>query len=228
MSGAREEILAAVRQATGGEARENGVAREFSGRCAAPRANLVPERGRAGPLEDLVAGFVAEAEAANATVARLAGRNETAGAVAEYLAKNDLPTEIRAAPALKNVSWPEERALTVEFGRAEGADPVGVSEAFCAVAETGTLVMLSGPATPMTLNFLPDVHIVVLSTDRIVGSYEASWTRLRAEAGPDGFMPRAVTWITGPSRSADIELILLLGVHGPRRLHILLIDGETA
>ena len=98
---------------------------------------------------------------------------------------------------------------------------------FAGVAETGTLVLLSGPESPTTLNFLPDVHIALLFTDRVVGSYEDVWARLRARDGAT-VMPRVVNWITGPSRTADIEQTLLLGAHGPRRLHIILVDEVPA
>ena len=66
-----------------------------------------------------------------------------------------------------------------------------------------------------------------MPTDRIVGAYEDAWQRLRGQFG-SGVMPRVVNWITGPSRTADIEQTLLLGAHGPKRLHILLIDGNEA
>jgi len=227
MSAARDDILAALRAATGGKARETGVAREFVVRCASPRANLVPERGRPGPAGELIARFTAEAETAGATLARIAERADIPQAVADYLAAHDLPGTLRAAPALKDVPWPEQTGLSVDFGRPEAADAVGVSQAVCGIAETGSLMMLSGPQTPMSLNFLPDVHIVVLHADSVVGAYEDGWALLRRRGRAVGFMPRAVTWITGPSRSADIEMVLLLGVHGPRRLHILMVDGQA-
>ncbi len=225
MSDARSDILGAVKRATGDAAANPQLARDFAARCAAPKVNLVPERGQ-GSGAALIDHFVAEAERATATVERLTSREQVPAAVAAYLERHALPAELKVSPALKGLDWAGQTALRAEFGRAGGDDHVGVSEAFAGIAETGTLVLLSGPETPATLNFLPDTHFVVLKAARIGGSYEDAWARLRQERGPDGFMPRVVNWITGPSRSADIELILLLGVHGPRRLHILLIDGE--
>jgi L-lactate dehydrogenase complex protein LldG len=94
--------------------------------------------------------------------------------------------------------------------------------------------MLSGPDHPTTLNILPDTHIVVLRTSRIVGAYEDAFDLIRAERGTPGetptcatFMPRNVMMITGPSRSADIEQTLELGAHGPRQLHVILLEDET-
>jgi L-lactate dehydrogenase complex protein LldG len=194
---------------------------------AKPTANLVPERGKGTPAE-LLARFIVESESAAATVARVAGRAGIPAAVAGYLTAHGLPRRVRAAPALKDVPWPEGIGIAVDYGKADADTPIGLSCAVSGIAETGTLVLPSGPATPTTLNYLPDVHIVALETARIVGSYEDAWARFREEAGGGNFMPRTVNWITGPSRSADIELILLLGVHGPRRLHILLLDGQDA
>jgi L-lactate dehydrogenase complex protein LldG len=84
--------------------------------------------------------------------------------------------------------------------------------------------MASGPDHPVTLNLLPDTHIVVLNEADIVGGYEEVWMMLRQRYGKDG-MPRTVNTITGPSRTADIEQTIELGAHGPRRLHIVVV-GE--
>ena len=83
-------------------------------------------------------------------------------------------------------------------------------------------MLLSGPDNPTTLNFLPDTHIVVVDADDIAGDYETVWQRIRALYGT-GKLPRTVNMITGPSRSADIEQTLILGAHGPRALHILVV-----
>ena len=149
-------------------------------------------------------------------------------AVARYLKSNNLPAELRLAPAadLTAMPWDSEPLLTVRSGRAEPDDQVSVTGAFAGIAETGTLMLLSGTAGPTTLNFLPDNHIVVLKASDVVGPYEAAWNRLRARDGKSA-MPRTVNFITGPSRTADIEQTIQLGAHGPRRLHILVIEDRA-
>ena len=99
---------------------------------------------------------------------------------------------------------------------------VGVVPAFAGVAETGTLVTLSAAETPSTLNFLPDTAIAILRRSDIVGTYEDAFDRARARHGKD--LPRTVNLITGPSRTGDIEQQIQIGVHGPRRLHLVLVD----
>jgi L-lactate dehydrogenase complex protein LldG len=115
-----------------------------------------------------------------------------------------------------------ETALEVREGVSDGSDLNGVSHAFGGVAETGTLVLVSGPDNPSTLNFLPDNHIVVVNARDVQGDYEEVWSRIRFAYGK-GEMPRTVNYVTGPSRSGDIEQTILLGAHGPRRLHIVVV-----
>jgi len=117
-----------------------------------------------------------------------------------------------------------EHHRCVEFA-AENVDRLrdaGLSDG----AETGTLVMASGPDNPTTLNFLPDTHIVVVDAKDIAGDYETVWARVREKFGIEA-LPRAINLITGPSRSADIAQILILGAHGPRRLHVLIVGDGT-
>ena len=83
-------------------------------------------------------------------------------------------------------------------------------------------MLLSGPDNPTTLNFLPDTHIVMLSADDIAGDYETVWRRIRERYGAGVCRARS-NLVTGPSRSADIEQTLILGAHGPRALHILVV-----
>jgi L-lactate dehydrogenase complex protein LldG len=126
-------------------------------------------------------------------------------------------------PELQEIPWSKRPMLQIREGRASETDLVSVQHAFAAVAETGTLMFPSGPERPTTINLLPDTAIVVLRASRIVGPYEDAWDMLRRELGG---MPRNVMLVTGPSRSADIEQTLELGAHGPRRLHVVLIEDS--
>ncbi len=115
-------------------------------------------------------------------------------------------------------------------GRAEADDPVSLQHGFAGIAETGTLMLPGGPQRPTTLNLLCETEIVVLRASRIVGAYEEAWDLVRAELAvpAGGILPRNVMLVTGPSRSADIESVLELGAHGPRRLHVVLVDDDPA
>ena len=218
MSAARDKVLSDIAKALGPRARARMA--EAERWIGSPRASVIPARGQG----DRLAVFTAEALVADATVDEAMDAADVPARVAAYLAGHSLPLTIKAAPGLKHVPWREH--LEVDFGIAEPEDAVGVSGAFAGIAETGTVMLLSGPECPTTLAFLPETHIVVLEASRIVGAYEDAWARLRVER-PNA-MPRTVNWITGPSRTADIEQTLFIGAHGPRRLHIVIVhDQET-
>ena len=218
MSTSRDKILGDIARTLGpgGRARTAAVER----RIASPRASVIPARGQG----DRLAVFTAEALLADATIDEAGAAAEVPALIAAYLAGHSLGLTIRAAPGLKTLPW--RRHLEVDFGIAKPEDAVGVSGAFAGIAETGTVMLLSGPECPITLAFLPETHVVVLNARDIVGAYEDAWARLRLER-PNA-MPRSVNWITGPSRTADIEQTLFLGAHGPRRLHIVIVHGQEA
>lgn len=222
MSG-RNAILGGIRSALGPKADDPARVAAVDERLARHPRGLVPARGQV-PHAEQVELFTAMAAEAACTVQALASLDEVPAAVADYLAGLNLPAELRVAPDpdLDAVPWAERPTLTVSRGPARDSDAVSVTGAFAGVAETGTLMLASGPEHPTTLNFLPDTHVVVLRSDRIAGTYEDAWDRLRAERGD---VPRTVNFVTGPSRTGDIEQKIELGAHGPRRLHILLV-GE--
>jgi len=184
--------------------------------------------------------FAAMAEEVQATVARVRSPAEVPDSVARYLATENLPAELVMAPdpSLDDFPWQTRPLLRIRRGRAEATDAVSLTPCFAAIAETGTLMLVSGRKTPTTLNFLPDTHIAVVYADQVVAAYEDGWDRLREAArvsDPNSSLPRTVNFITGPSRTGDIEQRIVLGAHGPRRLHILLVenrqdatDGETS
>jgi L-lactate dehydrogenase complex protein LldG len=226
MSAAREQMLTAIRGALGRDRLPEATVAALERRLKQPRANVVPARGHLPPAER-IALFIAEAERVNATTTRLETLADVPSAVVAYLRAGNLPAAVRVGTdsLMAAVPWQSESILQVQTGAAAAEDLASVTSAFAGIAETGTLMLLSDPESPTTLNFLPQAHLVVLPTDRIVGAYEEAWQRLRGRLGA-GIMPRVVNWITGPSRTADIEQTLLLGAHGPRRLHILLVDGD--
>ena len=222
---ARDRMLGDIREALGRGRLPPEEREALERRLRFPRANVVPARGQQEGAARIDT-FIAEAERVNATTERLEGWRRVPAAVAAYLRGHNLPMTVRAAtdPALAGLPWADEPGLSAQGGAAEAEDLVSVTSAFAGIAETGTLMLLSGPASPTSLNFLPADHLVAVARERIVGTYEDAFMLLRAEIGIA--LPRVVNWITGPSRTADIEQTLLLGAHGPRRLHIMVIDGE--
>lgn len=226
----KEQVLNAIRRSLHRGPLPEDQAAMLRGRLASHPRQLIPARSRVARPEQ-IALFIRNVEKEFGTVARVADGAEVPGAVAEYLAQQNLPTEMAIAPhpELRAIPWADRPLLKLREGRAEPTDLVGVQHAWAGIAETGTLMLPSAPERPTTLNLLPDTSIVVLRTSHVVGAYEEGWDRLRAERTDPlsgGFMPRNIMLVTGPSRSADIEQTLELGAHGPRRLHVVLIEDD--
>ncbi|MBY0530356.1 MAG: lactate utilization protein [Xanthobacteraceae bacterium] len=222
----REAIFANIRKSlrTGGE---DGKRREtVAARIEKHPRGIIPARGQKADRERLEV-FRQTVEDAKASIVILGNKDDVPAAVAAYLRSKNLPQSVRHGEdeRLSLIPWAKERTLEVTKGASDGAQLASVSYSFAAVAESGTLVMLSGADNPTTLNFLPDHHLVVVDEKDIAGDYESVWDRIRERLGANK-MPRVVNWITGPSRSGDIEQTHLLGAHGPRSLHVLVVRSS--
>ena len=223
---ARANILANIRRSLGRGPVTAEAAAILAERVAAHHRNLIPARAARLDHAGRIALFVRMAEEVQTSVARVASEADVPAEVARYLAAENLPAELVMAPdpALDAIPWHERPLLRLKRGKAEAGDAVSLTPCVTAIAETGTLMLTSGPGTPTTLNFLPDTHIVVLRAGQVVASYEDGWDLVRAA----GAMPRTINLITGPSRTGDIEQRIQLGAHGPRRLHVVLIEDASA
>ncbi|MEP0323886.1 LutC/YkgG family protein [Bauldia litoralis] len=218
----RETILGKIRRSLAVDTNDVGRRAIVIARLEGTPRGIVPKRGQL-PADQRVSLFSKMAEKVSASVGRVAKPDDVPRAVAEFLRENNLPAAIRTGgdPLLAGMPW-DDTQVEVSHGPSDGSDPVGLSHAVAGVAETGTLVLTSGPDNPTTLNFLPETHIVVVAAEDIAGDYETVWDDLQKRHGK-GHLPRTVNLVTGPSRSADIEQTLLLGAHGPRRLHIVVV-----
>ncbi len=221
MSDALARLLARIRTRLGRPAEARG-AEEVAARPAGRATGPIPARARVEG-EARVALFTKMAKAVGSEVERLAHPGEVPGAVLRYLRFHNLPKRLVAAadPLLEASGLARAPLLEVRTGAVTADDPVGITVAEAGVAETGTLVLASTPERPTMLAFLPETAIVLLPLDRLDGSYEESWQRIRERFGTP---PRSVNFVTGPSRTADIGLRLIMGAHGPKRLLILLVD----
>jgi len=220
---ARDAVLSKIRRAIGVTGAEEPRRMAVDERLAESPKGVIPARAQIDHAAQIEL-FVKKVEASLATVERVASADQVPEAVAFFLRQRNLPAEVKrgADPRLASLPWERVPQLTVTTGRSDGHDLVGLSHAAGGVAETGTLALTSGPDNPTTLNFLPDYHLVVVDAADVVGDLESVWARLRAKHGK-GLLPRTVNFVTGPSRSGDIEQKLLLGAHGPRSLHVIVV-----
>lgn len=175
---------------------------------------------------DLKQQFRAMAERMSSTIDEVATMNDAPAAVARYLASQQLQPNAVIWPALAHLDW-GAAGIAVEprapkRDESNGADMVGITGCYCALAETGTLVLLSGAQTIASTHLLPETHIALVPASRIVAGMEDAFAWLRAERpGAEAMMPRAINMVSGPSRTGDIEQTIVLGAHGPYRVHII-------
>lgn len=221
-AGARRDVLARVREALSvgqNDPRRIKAADDYVAAHAQGPRPAMPA--------DLTARFIQRARDMASTVETISTPAEVPHAVARYVDGLDLPDAIAAQKSRLGVCWPEFASLdwagaglAIEARPTQGRDRLGITGAFCAIAETGTLVFTTSPGTPTATALLPDTHVAVLRASRIVSGMEEAFAQVRADHGT---LPRAVNFISGPSRTGDIEQTIVLGAHGPFRVHILIL-----
>jgi L-lactate dehydrogenase complex protein LldG len=217
-STARRNILARIRAAQGRAPEPAAGEREAVQSYVASHP-----RGPRPPLpDDLVACFVERAQQMVSTVDTVEALADVPAAAYRYLNEQGLPVQAIAWQTLQDMPW-AAAGITVEFRKPVDSDKVGLTGCYCAIAETGTLVLMSGAETYASAGLLPETHIAIVPASRIVGCHEDVFDLARSELG--GELPRATNFVSGPSRTADIEQTVVLGAHGPYRVHVIVVRG---
>lgn len=217
---ARGNIIARIRSAQGRAVTARNDGRDAEERQAVARHIAAHPQGPRPQVDaDIEARFRDRALNLATTIDQVPAAADIPAAVARYLRDLNLAPAAVCWPEFAGLDWAAQ-GLQVEARAARGDDLVGITGAFCAIAETGTLMMCSGPETPPATSLLPETHVAVIPRSRIVTGMEDGWDLLRRERG---VLPRAVNFISGPSRTADIEQTVTLGAHGPYRVHLLLL-----
>ncbi len=181
-----------------------------------------PRGPRSQLASDPLLEFCLRASELESSVAVVADRTAVPSAAASFLSSHTLSMRAVGTGAVASVDF-AAAGMQVEIRAPRDSDLVGISRAFCGVAETGSLVFASGPMDSPTVNILPTTHIALLQSSRIVVSMEDAFDLMRRELGE---LPRAVNFISGPSRTADIEQTIVLGAHGPRALHVIVVEAD--
>ena len=214
---ARDNIFKRIRAANG---RENGASAKE--RDTALARLTARERGPLPTMNwETLPRFRERCVAMMSTVGEVASVGDVPRAVADYLKQNNLPTGGACWPEFAQLDW-IGAGLAIESRPSNRDDKLGITGAFCALAENGTLMLLSGEHTHATTSLLPENHVAIVHASRIVRSMEDAWALLRRERAS---LPRQVNFISGPSRTADIEMTLVLGAHGPFRVHVIVVDA---
>lgn len=215
MIAARERVIARIRTALGrGELGEVKAA-ELSERIARHPRHIEPAFD-----EPARQRFQQKLEVAEASFAPLDTLAEVVPEIERYLDAAGVAKQLVTSgdELLSALVWPT--SINAQQWIAGTEVRVTLTSAYCGIAETGTLMLVSGEQNPVRLNFLPDYHIVVLRGDQLLPRMEDAWDKLRASFSQ---IPRTVNFISGPSKTADIEQTVEYGAHGPRCLHVILV-----
>jgi L-lactate dehydrogenase complex protein LldG len=221
----RDAVLAKVRAALRVDRADRARNEAVASRLAHPVDHRIPVATSSAAL---VALFTSRLREHGAEVIAVGETADVPAAIVRTLGANGAPLRVRsgADPYLASLPWQTQPALVVQRGKAEPDDRAGLSRAIAGIAETGTLVLASGPHNPVTIGFLPEAHLVVVAAETIVAGYEDAIALLAAELGP-AVLPRTLNFISGPSRTGDIGGKIVMGAHGPRRLAVILVGSSA-
>jgi L-lactate utilization protein LutC len=222
----REQFLQRVRQAVSAGNRPGGAAAleprgdsGYQGAGADPVARLREQLTAAGG----VCHLAADRDAAVAQVLELVQAKAARRALVghgRFVDTLDLPPRLRALGV--EVTLVDTLAPGADRALLFAAD-IGISGANYLIAETGTVALLARPGEPRSLSLLPPVHIAVADRTQLLPDLFDLFDSLPAEEGRP-VLPSCLTLITGPSKTGDIELRLVTGVHGPGELHVVLVS----
>ena len=214
----RARILARIRKAQGRPGGEPTEAEFDMIRTAMAEHEIGPLPGIALPPDQL-AQFRSECARQGSTYAEVGGYGDVPGEVAGYLDRLGLEKRVVLWPELANLEW-GAAGIAIDNRPAQGSDRTGITGCFCAIAETGTVLLLGSPERPKATALLPETHVCIVRRSRLVDTMEEAFAMLRNERGEP---PRATFFISGPSRTADIEQTIVVGAHGPYRVHVILV-----
>lgn len=230
---AREEILTKISHALDPETKPPRRARDVHSSSDIKRAREI--RSRCADERDLlIEQFESELLKVGVRVYHAA----TTDAAAEYVeqialkreAKNVIASDDKVVEGLrletrldKNGIRYVTEASEADFRLIAIAAGIGVTGVDYALADTGTLVLQAREGQARSISLLPPVHIAIVKPDQIVSGLDDLFQLLRVESNQE--LGSAVTFITGASRTADIELTLVVGVHGPQELHVVIVEN---
>jgi L-lactate dehydrogenase complex protein LldG len=186
-------------------------------------ARAAPLNIQVQPVSDAAAATAALVALVQTTAPEWGTHKQVAAWSHPLVAALDLPPALAAAGVAHITTDTDDPPAVREAIR---GSYIGITAADHCVADTATLVMTTRPGQPRAMSLVPAVHVAVIRLAQIVRDLEELYALLGAGLGPDGEgLARCTTLISGPSKTADIELTMVHGAHGPRALHLLVITG---
>lgn len=220
----RKKVLDAIRAATAGSDPRNSGVTPAEGYSEIPRGYVrrgdMTVSARHERFVERLKEYDAEVVecAPEGLAAAIAARIEASGK-RKFVAPSEIPAEwhVEAAWKIEGFECTFDHGLSVaEIEQAEGV----ITGCFCGVADSGTIVLHHGPAEGRrVITLLPDWHLCVVKMSQVVETLPEYFDRCKEP-------PKLVTWISGPSATADIEMTRIKGVHGPRFLNVILVKDQ--
>jgi L-lactate dehydrogenase complex protein LldG len=214
---ARTNILARIRGAQGKPGDEPTAADLERIRAVIANPVTGPQPAFAHP-PDLLVQFLKECDRVGTTHAQVASDADIPREVARYLAATGLEPRVVSWGEYAGLDW-ASAGVAFEARPAHRDDRTGLTGCTCAIAETGTALLLGAPDEPKVTALLPETHVCVVRISRLLGTLEEAFALVRRERGE---LPRSAFFVSGPSRTADIEQTLVIGAHGPYRVHVII------
>jgi len=175
-------------------------------------------------IQDRIAAFIRGLEKVFATYSIVSSNAEVNEVVEKYLQQQDATGGLVVTGSVRKSGLLEGSTINLVDAPTRGEEASAIAIAYAGIAETGSLVFLSGADSPVTTNFLPDNFICILRQTELLNDMESLWSRMQQEHRA---MPRAINIVTGPSRTADVEQTIQFGAHGPRRVHVIILSENT-
>jgi L-lactate dehydrogenase complex protein LldG len=224
-TGSREEILHRIRKGLG---RGEGGGHVDS-EAPLPQ-NTGPSSGTGEKRSDLAGVFAESLTGVNTSVYSASGRDAVLEFIRSFVREKGADSfSIWETEFLKSLGIKESLEVaglavkSAENKAGMALSSVGITEADYAIADTGTLVLLSGPERPRGVSLIPPTHLAIVRKENILSDISELFDKLNQLHENQEPIPACTTFVTGPSRTADIELNLTLGVHGPKELYVLIV-----
>ncbi len=187
---------------------------QFTAELLALGANIhrLPQTSRVTELADVIVD-----------ICRSPGSNGASLALSQFTSADELKRELVSRGL--SVFVPESSCSHDELVRELAAAKAGITAIEYAIAETGTIVLSSDEAHSLLVSLLPPIYIALMKSSQISGTLDQIINKLAVERMTGPVPSRSVSFITGPSRTSDVELTLSIGVHGPKQLHIIIMES---
>ncbi|GJM15220.1 MAG: lactate utilization protein C [Thermodesulfobacteriota bacterium] len=224
MSNSREEILHTIRKGLKGASSEETL----------EERNFVSEAQEIEKLinelqSDLKTQFITELNNVNTTVIEAKNGINIKDSLFNLIKEKELKSfSIWESKFLKELNIKNElkdaglKLITAKNKNRIATSEIGITEVNYAIADTGTLVLLTNKSQPRSVSLLPPIHLAIVRPENLIRNIRDLFVILKSKLGEGEDITSCMTFITGPSRTADIELNLTLGVHGPKELYVII------